>query len=202
MHRFSDEEMTERASLYALGALSLWEARAFEEHLAEGCELCAAELQSFEVVTLALGREAAEADPPARIREKLLSLVAAETPTPSTNLRAVPPPLMTLRADEGKWHEVSKGVMVKQLFFDPQSGMVTSLFKMKPGTRIPLHHHKGIEQCYVVEGDFHADDKSLCAGDFHVAQPGSTHEPVYTIDGALLLIVAPQDYDVLEHHSQ
>ena len=28
MHRFSDEEMTERTSLYALGALSLWEARA------------------------------------------------------------------------------------------------------------------------------------------------------------------------------
>jgi anti-sigma factor ChrR (cupin superfamily) len=200
MHRFSDEEMTERASLYALGALSLWEARAFEEHLAEGCDECAAELQSFEEVTCALGRAATEATPPARVRESLLSLVAEESPTPAPTLHAAPPLLMTLRADEGEWYEVGKGIMVKQLFVDPQSGMVTSLFKMQPGTRIPLHRHSGIEQCYVVEGDFHADNKGLGAGDFHVAQAGSTHEPVYTVDGALLLIVAPQDYDVLEHH--
>lgn len=201
MHRFSDEEMTERASLYALGALSMWEARAFEEHLAEGCDDCAAELQSFEEVTCALGLEADEANPPARVREKLLSLVSEEVPTPATTLRAVPPAqLITLRADEGEWYEVGKGIMVKQLFFDPQSGMVTSLFKMQPGTRIPLHRHKGIEQCYVVEGDFHADNQRLGAGDFHVAPAGSTHEPVYTVGGALLLIVAPQDYDVLEHH--
>lgn len=197
MHRFSDEEMTERASLYALGALSLWEARAFEEHLDEGCERCASELQSFEETTRSLAFAAPEREPPARVREELLSFVAKESGAPPTALRAVPPPLMTLRADEGEWNEIGKGVMVKQLFVDPQSGMVTSLFKMQPGTRIPLHNHRGIEQCYIVEGDFHADDQSLGAGDFHVALAGSTHNPVYTIGGALLLIVAPQDYDML-----
>lgn len=201
MHRFSDDEMTERASHYALGALSLWEARAFEEHLAEGCKHCAAELQSFEETTLSLAVAAPEAEPSAQVREKLLSFVAGEMHSPSTTLRAAPPlPLMTLRADEGEWHEAGKGVMVKQLFVDPQSGMVTSLFKMQPGTRIPLHYHRGIEQCYVVEGDFHADNQSLGAGDFHVAQAGSTHEPVYTLGGALLLIVAPADYEALGHH--
>lgn len=202
MHRFSDEEMTERASLYALGALSLWEARAFEEHLDEGCERCASELQSFEEVTCALGLVASEQEPPARVREKLLAFVAEEEESrmPSTPLRAVPPqPLITLRADEGEWHEIGKGVMVKRLFVDPQNGTVTSLFKMQPGTRIPLHNHRGIEQCYIVEGDFHADDQSLGAGDFHVALAGSTHKPVYTVGGALLLIVAPPDYDMIEH---
>lgn len=199
MHRFSDEEMMERASLYALGALSQWEARAFEEHLSEGCDLCATELQSFEETTQALALAAPEAEPHARSREKLLSLVAAEAHSDSTALRddALTPSLLTLRADEGEWYAVGKGIMVKHLFTDPQTGTVTTLVKMKPGTRIPLHRHSGIEQCYVLEGDFHADNQKLGAGDFHIAQAGSIHEPVYTVEGALVLIIAPQGYEVL-----
>ncbi|HEY0321513.1 MAG TPA: cupin domain-containing protein [Pyrinomonadaceae bacterium] len=201
MHRFSQEEMTERASLYALGALSQWEAHDFEEHLAEGCEQCAAELQSFEETTHSLGLAAPEATPPARVQQKLLSLVGEDNGrTRSTASPDIVPALMTLRADEGEWYEAGKGVRVKPLFTDPQSGMVTTLVRMPPGTRIPLHRHRGIEQCYVIEGDFHADNQQLGAGDFHIAQAGSIHEPVYTVTGALLLIIAPEGYEVLEHH--
>ncbi|HKS26365.1 MAG TPA: cupin domain-containing protein [Pyrinomonadaceae bacterium] len=199
MHRFSDEEMMERASLYALGALSQWEARAFEEHLSEGCEQCEAELQGFEAVTESLALGAAEAEPPRDTRSQLLSLVAED------GKRSRPLPagvdasqlLLTLRADEGRWQEAAKGISIKHLFTDPQSGMVTTLVRMKPGTRIPTHRHKGIEQCYVIEGDFHAANQELGPGDFHCAQAGSVHEPVYTVEGALVLIIAPQDYDGL-----
>lgn len=199
MHRFSDEEMMERASLYALGALSQWEARAFEEHLSEGCKQCEAELQGFEAVTESLALGAAEAEPPRDTRSQLLSLVAED------GKRSRPLPasvdasqlLLTLRADEGRWQEAAKGISIKHLFTDPQSGMVTTLVRMKPGTRIPTHRHKGIEQCYVIEGDFHAANQELGPGDFHCAQAGSVHEPVYTVEGALVLIIAPQDYDGL-----
>jgi anti-sigma factor ChrR (cupin superfamily) len=200
MHRFSDEEMMERASLYALGALSQWEARAFEEHLAEGCERCEIELQSFEDVTRALDLGAPEAEPPAGVREKLLSLVAEDKghARPVALREASLPPLTTLRADEGEWQEAAAGIQVKHLFTDTRKGTVTTLVKMKPGTRIPLHRHSGIEQCYVIEGDFHADNQQLGAGDFHVAQAGSVHEPVYTVEGALILIVASEGYNVAE----
>jgi predicted ChrR family anti-sigma factor len=202
MHRFSDEEMAERASLYALGALSQWEARAFEEHLAEGCDACAAELQSFEDVARSLALGTPEAEPPASAREKLLSLVAAEeTRSQATALRNASSPLLTtLRADEGEWYEAATGIQVKHLFTDRQKGMVTTLVKMGPGTRIPLHRHRGIEQCYIIEGDFHADNQRLGAGDFHVAQAGSVHEPVYTVEGALILIVASEGYHGVEQH--
>ncbi|HEX8174317.1 MAG TPA: cupin domain-containing protein [Pyrinomonadaceae bacterium] len=197
MHRFSDEEMRERASLYALGSLSQWEARAFEEHLSEGCESCATELESFEAVTDLLALGAMEAEPPAHARSRLLSLAALEGAR--TRPAGVPESpsqmLLTLRADEGQWHEVAKGISIKHLFTDPQNGMVTTLVSMKPGTRIPLHRHRGIEQCYVIEGDFHAANQKLGPGDFHCAQAGSVHEPVYTMEGALVLIIAPQDYD-------
>lgn len=203
MHCYSDEEMTERASLYALGALSLWEARAFEEHLSEGCELCSAELQSFEEVTDALGRLAPEQDAPAHLREQLQALVAKDAPSSPEPLRAAtaaPTPLMTLRAGEGEWREIAKGMQVKELFVDSQNGTVTTLVRMQPGASIPSHEHSGIEQCYVIEGDFHAASQSLGPGDFHCAQPGSVHEPVYTVGGALVLIVAPVGYHALERH--
>jgi predicted ChrR family anti-sigma factor len=198
MHCDSQQGMTEMASLYAIGALSQWEARAFEEHLAEGCEHCAAELQGFEAVTGSIALATPEAEPPARVRANLLSLVSEEKRAATPDTPGAPPSQMftTLRADEGSWYEAGKGISIKHLFTDPQSGMVTTLVKMKPGTRIPLHHHRGIEQCYVIEGDFHADNKELGPGDFHCAQAGSVHEPVYTVKGALVLIIAPQDYEV------
>lgn len=202
MHRFSQQEMTERASLYALGALSQWEAREFEEHLAEGCEMCAAELRSFEETARSIALSAPEAEPPARMRDRLMSMIAedAHTHTEASG-EAEPAPLITLRADEGEWVRVGGGIKVKHLFTDPQTGMVTTLVKMKPGASIPMHRHSGIEQCYVIEGDFHAAHQELGAGDFHVAPAGSTHEPVYTKGGALVLIVAPPGYEPLaEHH--
>lgn len=202
MHCFSDEEMVERASLYALGALSQWEARAFEEHLDEGCERCAAELQSFEEVAGSLFLGVPESAPPASSRERLLSLVRAEgrapQPAPVTGAEEL---LVTLRGDEGQWHTIGKGIRIKHLFTDPQTSMVTTLVKMEPGARIPLHHHRGIEQCYVIEGDFHAANQRLGAGDFHIAKAGSVHEPVYTLEGALVLIIAPKEYEALEQHS-
>lgn len=197
MHRFSDEEMMEMASLYALGALSQWEAHAFEKHLSEGCDQCSTELQGFRAATQSLALGTPEAEPPAHVRSQLLSLVAQEgAPSRSEALPDDPSRMLfTLRADEGSWLEAAKGISIKHLFTDPQNGMVTTLVRMKPGTRIPLHKHRGIEQCYVIEGDFHAANQKLGPGDFHCAPAGSVHEPVYTVEGALVLIIAPQDYD-------
>lgn len=201
MHRFSDDEIQERASLYALGALSQHEARAFEEHL-EDCAVCAEELEGFAEVVGALGFDATEATPPARVREQLSALVVAEAQTLSAEpcVAAVELPLVTLRADEGEWHEVHKGLSVKRLYVDSNSGLVTTLVKMSPGASIPLHRHRGIEQCYVIEGDARAAGQSLGPGDFQSAPKDSIHAPVYTETGALLLIIAPESYEVLEHH--
>ncbi len=202
-HSVAEEETNERAALYALGALGQMEARAFEEHLAEGCEACAAAYRDFEQTSGALAFAAPEASPSPIVREKLSALLAEETkqePATSRSLHSVPAQFLTLRNEEGEWRKVAEGILAKQLFADPQTRTVTSLFKMLPGTRIPMHRHHGVEQCYIIEGDFHADDKVLGAGDFHCALAGSTHKPVYTVSGALLLIVATEGYEVMEQH--
>jgi len=201
MHRFSDDEIRERASLYALGALSQHEARAFEEHLT-GCAVCATELEGFAYVVSALAFGVTDAMPSERVRAELSSLVKAEArpALAEQGVAEASPSLMTLRADEGEWHEVSEGLHVKRLFVDPNSGLVTTLVKMSPGAGLPLHRHRGIEQCYVIEGEARAAGQSLGPGDFQCAPKDSIHEPVYTETGALLLIIAPESYDVLEYH--
>jgi anti-sigma-K factor RskA len=86
-HELDTEEYQEKAALYALGALSQHEARAFERHLAEGCSACESELMQFEKVagTLGLGEAA---DPPAYLRDMLLSRIERELQTPAQNIRA------------------------------------------------------------------------------------------------------------------
>ena len=58
-NRVAAHEMTDVAALYALGALSQHEARSFEAHLAEGCDICQAELESFEQTASAVALSAA-----------------------------------------------------------------------------------------------------------------------------------------------
>ena len=79
MNHIASEEIEGLAPLYALGALTQHEARAFEEHLAEGCPTCREELEGFEAVVGLLGASTPAAEPSEHVRENLLgSLSKAE----------------------------------------------------------------------------------------------------------------------------
>lgn len=70
-HDIITEEGQELAALYALGALTQQEARAFESHLQDGCAACKAELEDFESVVGAIGFSTIPSDPPADLRDLL-----------------------------------------------------------------------------------------------------------------------------------
>ena len=78
-HTFGTDELRDRAALYALGALSQQEARAFDDHLDEGCEVCRTEVRGFDSVVESLGLGAAEIAPPSAARDKLLAWMAQES---------------------------------------------------------------------------------------------------------------------------
>ena len=82
-HELDAEEYQEKAALYALGALSQHEARAFERHLAEGCSSCEAELNQFEEVTVTLALDAPAAAPPVYLRDILLARIDKEVQAPA-----------------------------------------------------------------------------------------------------------------------
>jgi anti-sigma factor ChrR (cupin superfamily) len=211
-HTLLEDEAGELAAGYALGALDRSEARAFEEHLAGGCEACAAELKDFAALVPYLALAVPEATPPADVLGKLLSHISEETrgaqqqsyeadeqQAHAPKKPSSPSDLLVIRAQEGAWTETpDRGVFVKVLFTDPAQATVTSLVRISPGARVPRHRHKGVEQCLVLEGDLRSGGQVLGAGDYNCAMPGSIHEELTSTQGTLLLIVAPESYEVLE----
>jgi anti-sigma factor ChrR (cupin superfamily) len=189
-YRAGEDPMKERAMLYALGTLTQNEARTFEAHLADGCRDCEAELRASENVACGLAFEAAEVAPPPHVFERLVRFVTKEQSL-APAAPDVPGQLTTVRKDEGQWFESSPGVLVKRLFDNPETGTFTSLVRMLPGSTGTLHRHPGIEECIILEGDFHVAGSQLGPGDYHIAGAGSRHDKPYSIGGALLLIIGP-----------
>lgn len=198
--RVAAHEMTDVAALYALGALSQHEARSFDAHLAEGCDVCQAELESFEQTVREVAFSVAEAEPPARVRAALLASVSESASEQAGELARTHAagPFVSILASEGRWRELGDGIMLKNLHVDTSTGIATSLVKMLPGTSLPVHQHIGVEQFYVIEGDCNVAGQRLTSGDYHRAEAGSTHETTYTVDGTLFLLIAPERYEVLD----
>jgi putative transcriptional regulator len=197
-HSVADDQIREQLALYALGALSQHEARVVEHHLAEGCEVCAAELQPFESVVETLGFAVLPATPPEGVRAKLAFALAEET-------QAVSPPLReamknySLRANQGQWKETAQGVFEKHLFSDERRGTVTTLIKMMPGIKLPSHRHVGLEECLIIEGDFHVGSEVFGPGDYRCAMAGTIDETPFSNSGALLLIVSQGSHRPVAH---
>jgi anti-sigma factor ChrR (cupin superfamily) len=191
-------EESDLAMLYALGALSQNEARSFENHLADGCQPCKADLESFEFTVGALGYTALDETPPERVRAALLAKVAKTEPPVASSHVESQNEFVSILASEGKWQQLLEGVFLKKLHVDPTTGIATSLVRMSPGTALPVHQHLGVEQFYVIEGDCSVAGQRLTSGDYHRAAAGSTHETTSTVGGTLLLLIAPERYEVLD----
>lgn len=196
----AEHQMTELAALHALGALSHHEARAFEEHLAEGCEVCSDEFASFDRTVGELALSVPEAEPSDEVRARLIARLS-EAPS-SRALNAVSgissDQFLSIQAADGQWQEVQDGILLKTLYVDRASGITTSLVRMTAGTALPAHQHLGVEQFYVIEGDCNVAGQRLGPGDYHRAATGSTHDSTYTVEGTLFLLIAPEHYEVIE----
>jgi anti-sigma factor ChrR (cupin superfamily) len=198
--RTADHQMKELAALHALSALSQFEARAFDRHIADGCEVCVAELESFEQTVSALAFSAPEAEPSSTVRDELIARL--RTPdsvrTGDASRAVAADQFMSILAVEGEWRDIQEGVRLKRLYVDQKTGIATSLVRMMPGTALPVHQHLGVEQFFVIEGDCNVAGQTLGSGDYHRAEAGSTHETTYTTGGTLFLLIAPERYAVLD----
>lgn len=201
------EQAQELAALYALGALTQHEARAFENLLAENGDVLADELAAFESVTAELALAADECAPSPSVRKNLLARIGgiAESAKASSGEEFHLPfaareftEVFSLRSDEGEWMTIGPGLTAKTLFVDQSRDLVTSLVKMAPGGALPPHRHKGNEQFFVLEGDCNVHGTRLGPGDFHRAAAGSVHESTFTVEGTTFLLIAPADYEILQ----
>jgi|SRR5882724_213008 len=195
MKHLSEQETHDLASAYALGALAQPDAESFEQHLADGCDVCRELLRDFEAVVGEMGFSAPGVTPSPNVRERLMRAIRNEK-TDRSPVKAVPyqstPQSVTIRAEEGQWTPLCEGVATKQLFLDQVRNTVSFLIKMSPGSEIPNHHHFGIEECMMIEGEVFSGDETLRAGDYQVNMAGTIHESIGTVNGALFMIIRPQ----------
>lgn len=202
------KEIQETAALYALGALTQHEAKAFENLLAESDSGLKTELSAFESVSAQLAFAADECTPSPSVKNTLLARIgnATQPSKPAIGSEFQVPfaasrefsQFFSLHADEGNWQEIGPGLTAKTLFVDQTRGLVTSLVRMAPGGALPPHRHKGDEQFFVLEGDCNVHGTRLGPGDFHHAAAGSVHESTYTTEGTTFLLIAPADYEILQ----
>jgi anti-sigma factor ChrR (cupin superfamily) len=80
-----------------------------------------------------------------------------------------------------------KGVEVKPLLVERETGLMTMLVRMAPGSRLPDHEHVLIEQTYVLEGSLVCGEGECKAGDFVWRPAGSRHEAWGGPQGGLML---------------
>ena len=176
------EEIEEQAALFALGPLTPEDGARFEQRIAAGCSLCLAELRECEQTVTALPLSADEVAPPPGLRARLLaSIEVSEEPTVKSAIGEG----TIVRANDTPWVPLPiPGVQTRTLF-----GKKTMLVRMEPKTWLPAHDHKhGAEQCLVLEGSVSSDGVTAYAGDFTYMPKGSSHHPLYSEDGCLLLI--------------
>jgi anti-sigma factor ChrR (cupin superfamily) len=85
------------------------------------------------------------------------------------------------------WIETAPGNKMKVIYHDPQSGMLTILSQLAPGSGIPAHVHEDLEQTFVLEGSLVDAEGECTAGNFVIRAKGSCHAPTAP-DGCTMLV--------------
>jgi len=173
-----------RAGEYVLGVLSPDERVAVERDAAADPDL-AAEIAFWSERFTPLV-DAVEVEPPPHLFDRIRAAIGTQDVArqePALDL----PDTLTVRAGEGHWETLARGVERKILWRAP-SGRVTYLIRGEPGARLPGHAHDDDEETFVIAGDLTIGDLTLGPGDYHLARRGVQHGMATTSQGCLLLI--------------
>ena len=178
-----DARRQEQAALYALGSLGDEETKTFERDLASSAAV-RRDVESFRAVADELAFSGPRIGPPAALKDRLMALVAHE-PQEGTDTEY----FTFVRTASLEWQDIGHGVSVKLVYFDPAGSRLTTLMKMGPGSRYAAHVHAQVEEIYVLEGSCICAGRLLQAGDYHRAEPSSTHPDTVSEQGCLALIM-------------
>jgi quercetin dioxygenase-like cupin family protein len=185
----------ELAALYVAGALPSDEAAEVEVRLAKGDKELAAEIASYGAVIEALCEGMPTVEPDPKVKEALLDRIASpedrgKASLVSPGLAADPISKVYIsRVHRGDWIDLDfPGIQRRVLFRDPERNMQTSMLRMAPGSEIPEHFHRVVEECFVLEGEIESYGTSFFAGDYIRAPAGTHHGLTRSEKGCLLLL--------------
>lgn len=105
----------------------------------------------------------------------------------------------TVRSNKRDYIQVGYGVALSYLRKDADH--YSLLLKMEPGSRFPMHGHRGGEQIFVVSGHVKIGELDLSQGDFFYT-PLDYTKSLETTEGCTLLVCSTQDVHVSSYSSQ
>lgn len=208
MAKLMEDAFLKQIEFFLIGALDFQEAEALRVHLASGCTACQRALSETARMLRSLPAAWLSASPtavvPPALKQRLLNSTKNDLPvsasqehqiwktwpdqSPQVSSLAA---LLTVQANDGVWEEIGiNGITAKRLFVDKKNDSVTMLVRMPPGASYPRHHHGGVEQCYVLEGDIRVGDQVFRSGDYQCAAADSIHGVQSTENGCLLFIIS------------
>jgi anti-sigma factor ChrR (cupin superfamily) len=187
-------DLHELAPTYALGALDASDQALFEQHLQQGCDSCAEDVQSFTDVANLIG-ESVPAHPPQHLREKLLHSITREPRDPGILLQQSG--LLIARSDEFAWQPLAPGIFLKTLHQDAARKYQTALVRMDAGAHYPSHSHAEIEELFMLSGELHVEGQLMRSGDYCRGDSGSVHGETFTDTGCLFLLMASQENQIV-----
>lgn len=121
------------------------------------------------------------------LKNRLFDRIAAaedRASEPSANIM----PFQAIRFSEMAWqpHPVP-GVTIAVLHTDPSARRLSALVRCQPGVDYPLHHHAGIEEILMLEGNLVCNGNTYSVGDYLFSGGGSAHNPK-SPDGCLFFV--------------
>ena len=190
------EHQQEQASLYALGALTENEHRAFEAELLDNPELLELTRSLQRATNLIAGTTPAAALPP-ELKTKVLQRIEQmdkAKPSASQAMMGLAGLRFASTNDPAGWKQLPiPGAWIKLLSLEKERGYAVLMGKLEAGARYPAHVNAGPEDFLVVTGDLHIGNRRLGPGDFHHADGGSRHEENYSLEGCTLISVLTTD---------
>jgi anti-sigma factor ChrR (cupin superfamily) len=94
-----------------------------------------------------------------------------------------------------------KGIHLRFLRRDAETGDATVLIRMEPGCSYPPHRHHGVEEVFVLQGGYRDSRGAHRAGDYVVNEAGSTHHPTALEDPAedcVMLAIAHGGIEIIK----
>lgn len=90
---------------------------------------------------------------------------------------------VTVRRDASPWRELMKGLRGRDLRHT--DGGTSVLLALDPGTILPMHRHRYLEEGMVLSGRMQMGELNLGPGDYHVSFPGSRHDHISSSEGCI-----------------
>jgi anti-sigma factor ChrR (cupin superfamily) len=147
------------------------------------CEDCRQELETLRpIVKSFVGWSTDVLRPAESLWGRLTKRIATEEGT-----QPFVPPLEPPAKPE--WEEAAPGIHVKILARNAGFNNVSMLVRLDPGTDYPAHRHAGIEELHLLHGILKVDDRTLYAGDFIHADPGSVDHRVWSETGCTCFLM-------------